>query len=65
MPRVTGQDMTSDFRIAERVGGVEVRPHPRGACQWTCTPVAETAASLVLSESAAFTIPFDLFAAPA
>ncbi len=65
IPRVTGQEMTSDFIIAVRLAALKSDHIPEAPVRSTRTPAEERPASLVLSESAALTIPLELLAAPA
>ena len=62
---MTGQEITSDFNIAERFAALKSDHIPDAPVRWTCTPLADRAASLPFRLSAALTIPLELFAAPA
>ena len=65
MPSVTGHEITSERSIALRFAALKSDHMPGAPVRWTCTPPADSAASRPLSRSAARTISFEPFAAPA
>ncbi len=65
MPRVTGQEMTSDFSIAERLAALKSDHMPAAPLRLTCTPPVESLCRVPLRLSAAATIRFGSRAAPA
>jgi hypothetical protein len=65
IPSVTGQEITSDLSIALRLAALKSDHIPEAPVRCTCTPAAESAASLPFTSSAALTIPLELLAAPA
>src|SRR5450756_2002477 len=65
MPSVTGQEITSDFSIAERLATLKSDHIPAAPVRLTCTPPAESLRRLPLRLSAAATIRLGSRAAPA
>ena len=62
---VTGQEITSDFSIAERFAALKSDHIPEAPVRCTCTPPLDSAASGPLRRLAAATIAFESRAAPA
>ena len=62
---VTGQEITSDFNIAERFAALKSDHIADAPVRCTCTPAADSAASLPFNRSAATTIALESRAAPA
>ena len=62
---VTGHEITSDFSIAERFAALKSDHIAAAPVRWTCTPAADSAASLPFRRSAATTIALASRAAPA
>ena len=65
MPSVTGQEMTSDFSIAERLAALKSDHIPAAPVRFTTTVPVDSPCSVPLSLSAAATISLGFFAAPA
>ena len=65
MSSVTGQEMTSDLSIAERLAALKSDHMADAPVSCTCTPAVDSAASLPFRRSAARTIAFASRAAPA
>src|SRR5579884_2697789 len=65
IPSVTGQEITSDFIIAERLAALKSDHIPDAPVRCTCTPRPDSFESVVLRWSAALTMPLELLAAPA
>ncbi len=65
IPSVTGQEMTSDFSIAERLAALKSDHIPAAPVRLTTTAPAESLWRAPLRLSAAATISFGFLAAPA
>ncbi len=65
MPSVTGQEMTSDLSIAERLAALKSDHMPAAPVRLTTTALVESPCRVPLSLSAAATISLGFFAAPA
>ena len=65
MPSVTGQEMTSDLSIAERLAALKSDHIPAAPVRLTTTALVESPCRVPLSLSAAATISFGFLAAPA
>jgi hypothetical protein len=65
MPRVTGQEISSDFIIAVLLASLKSDHMPGAPVRLTSTPCPPAPASSLLRSSAARTMSFAFFAAPA
>ena len=65
MPRVTGQEITSDLSIAERLAALKSDHMPAAPVRLTTTAPVESLCSVPFRLSAAATISLGLRAAPA